>query len=135
VTSNPLVRSTLRSPAAPAPGAARPWVGRRSGRPRKWCSQKCRRAVYEERRASAAGAIAVRDVEVTLLSDHDLSTCAQRVTESPTAMKRVLRSLGEQRRIKEVASDLRWQPARNELVMLIGKLEHNWARHVPRRWR
>ncbi len=33
------------------------------GRPSLWCSQRCRRAAYEERRAAANGAIAVR-VEV-----------------------------------------------------------------------
>jgi hypothetical protein len=30
------------------------------GRPRVWCSQACRRAAYEERRAARNGAIAVR---------------------------------------------------------------------------
>lgn len=32
----------------------------RPGRPPTWCSQRCRRAAYEERRAAANGAIAVR---------------------------------------------------------------------------
>ncbi|MCW1958353.1 MAG: hypothetical protein KIH64_007370 [Mycobacterium sp.] len=32
----------------------------RPGRPPTWCSQRCRRAAYEERRAAASGAIAVR---------------------------------------------------------------------------
>ncbi len=32
----------------------------RPGRPLTWCSQRCRRAAYEERRAAARGAIAVR---------------------------------------------------------------------------
>ena len=35
------------------------WTGR-GGRPQIWCSQRCRRAAYEERRAAANGAIAVR---------------------------------------------------------------------------
>ncbi len=30
------------------------------GRPRIWCSQRCRRAAYEERRAARNGAVAVR---------------------------------------------------------------------------
>ena len=38
-------------PLAPSP---------RPGRPPRWCSQQCRRAAYEERRAAANGAIAVR---------------------------------------------------------------------------
>src|SRR5271168_684539 len=33
-------------------------VGR--GRPRLWCSQACRRAAYEERRAAGSGAIGLR---------------------------------------------------------------------------
>jgi hypothetical protein len=36
----------------------------RSGRPRRWCSQRCRRAAYEDRRAAATGAVAVRVVEL-----------------------------------------------------------------------
>jgi hypothetical protein len=32
----------------------------RPGRPPLWCSQRCRRAAYEERRAANNGAIAVR---------------------------------------------------------------------------
>lgn len=38
----------------PPPASPRP------GRPPTWCSQRCRRAAYEERRAAARGAIAVR---------------------------------------------------------------------------
>lgn len=38
----------------PTPASPRP------GRPPTWCSQRCRRAAYEERRAAANGAIAVR---------------------------------------------------------------------------
>ena len=37
-----------------------PPVPPRPGRPPVWCSQRCRRAAYEERRAAANGAIAVR---------------------------------------------------------------------------
>jgi len=36
-----------------------PWPPK-PGRPPVWCSQRCRRAAYEERRAAANGAIAVR---------------------------------------------------------------------------
>lgn len=38
----------------PPPASPRP------GRPPTWCSQRCRRAAYEERRAAANGAIAIR---------------------------------------------------------------------------
>src|SRR3954451_19969447 len=81
-----------------------PWVGRPCGRPRKWCSQACRRAAYEDRRAAAAGAIAVREVEVTNVTDHDLSTCVKNVADSPSAVKRLLRTLGETGRIRDVAA-------------------------------
>src|SRR3954447_21054423 len=86
--------STLTTGQAPTPAAPQgtclrcgtPWVGRPSGRPRKWCSQACRRAAYEERRAAAAGAISVREVEVSKVTDHDLSTCVKNVADSPTAV-------------------------------------------------
>lgn len=46
-------------PVCPRCGAELPAaVGR--GRPRLWCSQACRRAAYEERRAARSGAIALR---------------------------------------------------------------------------
>lgn len=38
----------------PKPGQSR------RGRPSVWCSQRCRRAAYEERRAAASGAVAIR---------------------------------------------------------------------------
>ena len=41
------------------------------GRPRRWCSAKCRRSAFEERRAAAAGAIATHYVQVDVsLDDH-----------------------------------------------------------------
>ena len=111
-----------------------PWVGRPSGRPRKWCSQACRRAAYEERRAAAAGAIAVREVEVTKVTDHDLSTCVKNLANSPTAVKRLLRSLGESSRLGDVARELRWEPAKKELSTLLGKIASMTARHSAQRW-
>lgn len=111
-----------------------PWVARPSGRPRKWCSQVCRRAAYEERRAAAAGAIAVREVEVSTVTDHDLSTCVKNVADSPTAVKRLLRSLSELGRLRDVATGLRWEPARKELSNLLGKITSTTARRSPQRW-
>jgi hypothetical protein len=111
-----------------------PWIGRSSGRPRKWCSQACRRAAYEERRAAAAGVIAIREVEVAKLTDHDLSTCVKNVADSPTAVKRLVRSLGESGRLGDVATGLRWEPARRELGTLLDKITSMTARHSPRRW-
>ena len=131
--------TTGEAPAAAAPQGTclrcgTPWVGRPSGRRRKWCSQACRRAAYEERRAAAAGAIAVREVEVATVNDHDLSTCVKNVADSPTAVKRLLRSLGESSRLGDVATELRWEPTRKELGTLLGKIASMTTRHSPRRW-
>ena len=56
---------------------------RPTGRPATWCSDRCKRAAYEERRAADNGAIAVRIVEkVTVQDAHDLNECANRAMES-----------------------------------------------------
>ena len=51
-----------RCPRCSSEMDAPPWPPK-PGRPSVWCSPQCRRAAYEERRAAANGAIAVR-VEV-----------------------------------------------------------------------
>ena len=64
----------------------------RRGRPQQWCSQACRRAAYEERRAAKNGAIAIEYVEKPApeisLDDHVAA-----VLGSPTACRNVLRRL------------------------------------------
>ncbi len=64
----------------------------RRGRPQQWCSQACRRASYEERRAAKNGAIAIEYVEKAApeitLNDHVAA-----VLGSPTACRNVLRQL------------------------------------------
>lgn len=110
-------------------GAA--WVGRPGGRPRKWCSQLCRRAAYEERRAAAAGAIAVREVvRETRAGEHDLSTCAARVVDSPAACRRVLRSLDK---LVSARSDPQWSSIRDELLKLAAKIKA--SDDAATRWR
>ena len=48
-------------------------------------------AAYEERRAAANGAIAVKIVEKVVVQDaHGLNECANRVMDSPVACRRVL---------------------------------------------
>lgn len=59
------------------------------GRPRVWCSQVCRRAAYEERRAAAAGAIAKELVVERVQPSWDETI--ERVVQSPKACKQVLR--------------------------------------------
>jgi len=61
-----------------------------SGRPAKWCSQKCRRAAYEERRAAARGAIAVEVVERVQYVEHDLDQCLTEVLTSSLASRRAV---------------------------------------------
>lgn len=69
---------------------------RPTGRPATWCSDRCKRAAYEERRAAANGAIAVKVVEKVVVQDaHDISECASRVMESPVACRRVLDHLAQ----------------------------------------
>ncbi|MCV7051910.1 hypothetical protein H7H82_15135 [Mycobacterium heidelbergense] len=77
------------------------------GRPSMWCSQQCRRAAYEERRAARNGAVAVR-VEVvekpvdrivervrieTKQVQSSPAEAAQIVLASPRACRTVLESL------------------------------------------
>ena len=112
-------------------GAA--WVGRLGGRPRKWCSQQCRRAAYEERRAAAAGAIAVREVDREVLRvqdrDHDISTCVQRVSDSPAACRRIIRSLDK---LVTARTDPRWSSVRQELLKLAKRMQLDDLKHT--RW-
>jgi hypothetical protein len=85
---------------------ASPWPPK-PGRPSIWCSQRCRRAAYEERRAAAKGAIGVR-VEVVekpverIIERVRIETkcvavgpaeAAQLVLASPRACRTVLESL------------------------------------------
>ena len=80
------------------------------GRPRRWCSEKCRRAASEERRAAAAGAIAIeyRTIDVPL-EDH-----VKAVLTSPTACRRIVRDLRERLDAGEL-NDARWSPVAEEL--------------------
>ena len=61
-----------------------------SGRPAKWCSQQCRRAAYEERRAAKRGAIAVEVVEQVKYVEHDVDQCLAEVLTSPLMCRRAV---------------------------------------------
>ncbi len=67
------------------------WSGR--GRRARWCSQACRRAAYEERRAAATGAIAVRVVQRKTAREPSPAECVARVLASPRACREVLNGL------------------------------------------
>ena len=77
---------------------------RSTGRPATWCSDRCKRAAYEERRAAANGAIAVKIVEKVVEQDaHGISECAERVMASPVACRRVLDHLAELARTDQLS--------------------------------
>lgn len=104
----------------PRPGceAALPYG---ADRRRIWCSDACRRAAGEERRAAAAGAIAVKVVErervverrvevpVDVEVDHDLDECVRRALASPGACRRILQALTRQARDGGL-DDAKWSP-------------------------
>ena len=69
---------------------------RPTGRPARWCSQRCRRAAFEERRTATAGAIAVKLVETVTTTEHELDECVRRVQSSPVAVRKVLAHLTKQ---------------------------------------
>lgn len=92
------------------PRCGTPVPARQTGRPAKWCSQRCRRAAYEERRAAASGAIGIQVVETVVMEDgHDLTGCTQRVIASPAACRRVLQALADLAKAGELQYDAKWQ--------------------------
>ncbi len=95
------------------------------GRPRVWCSQVCRRAAYEERRAAAAGAIA-KEVVVKRVEPSWEETI-ERVLESPKACKQVLRAL----RKRLVADELANSPW-NEIQAELWTLSDAWSERARR---
>lgn len=83
---------------------------RPAGRPRRWCSTRCRRAASEERRAAANGAIAIEYVHVDpALDDH-----VRAVLESPAACRRIIRDIRERAENGQL-SDARWSSVEAEL--------------------
>lgn len=76
--------------AHPCPRCGAPVPIKTTGRPAKWCSQKCRRASYEERRAAARGAVAVEVVERVAYVEHDIDHCLAEVLNSPLACRRAV---------------------------------------------
>ncbi len=86
---------------------------RPAGRPRRWCSPRCRRAASEERRAAATGAIATEYIHLDVsLDDH-----VRAVLDSPAACRRVLRDVRE-RAEQGMLQDARWSSVEAELARL-----------------
>lgn len=86
---------------------------RPAGRPRRWCSARCRRAASEERRAAANGAIAVEYVQVEVSLDEHVDA----VLGSPAACRRVLRDISEGAGAG-LLEDSRWNSVQTELDRL-----------------
>jgi endogenous inhibitor of DNA gyrase (YacG/DUF329 family) len=108
----------MATPLCPRCGGPKPQP-RSTGRPATWCSDRCKRAAYEERRAAANGAIAVKIVERIIEQDaHGISDCAERVMASPVACRRVLDHLAEQARTDQL-SDPKWDSTVRSLTKLI----------------
>ena len=84
---------------------------RPAGRPRRWCSPRCRRAASEERRAAANGAIAVEYLQV----ERTLDDQVRAVLESPAACRRIIRDLRERAENGQL-SDARWSSVEAELL-------------------
>ncbi|GGF35124.1 hypothetical protein GCM10011519_05710 [Marmoricola endophyticus] len=85
-------------------------VPRPAGRPRRWCSARCRRAASEERRAAAAGAIGKEFVPVELsLEEH-----VRIVLDSPKGCRRVLRGIRERTKAG-LLTDARWDGVKGEI--------------------
>ena len=93
---------------------------RSTGRPATWCSDRCKRAAYEERRAAANGAVAVKIVEKVVERDtHSVNECAERVMASPVACRRVLDHMAELASAGQL-HDPKWDSTLRSLTTLIG---------------
>ncbi len=68
---------------------------RPTGRPATWCSDRCKRAAYEERRAAANGAVAVKIVEKVVEKDtRVINECARNARSDQMETKSATRSFG-----------------------------------------
>jgi hypothetical protein len=86
-----------------------------TGRPPIWCSQTCRRAAYEERRAATQGATAVEVVERIETLEHSIGTCVDRTLASPAGCRRVIYELARLAREGTLQSDPKWASTYNAI--------------------
>jgi endogenous inhibitor of DNA gyrase (YacG/DUF329 family) len=99
-----------------------PLPSRATGRPARWCSQRCRRAAYEERRAAASGAIAVQVVEKVTTTEHRLDECVSRVQASPVAVRKILMHLTELA-ADDRMRDPKWESTLSSALLLAREIE------------
>lgn len=83
------------------------------GRPRRWCSQSCRRLASEERRAAESSGNPVTYIKEPITLDEHVRA----VLDSPGACKRVLRTLTDRESRRELA-DAKWSSVADELARL-----------------
>lgn len=122
--------------ARACPRCGSPVPVRATGRPARWCSQRCRRAAYEERRATSAGAIAIEVVETVTTIEHGLDECVGRVQASPVAIRKVLTHLTKLL-AQDGLRDPRWTPTVDSAVLLaraVGTSRRTSARFPPREY-
>ena len=103
------------------PRCGRPKTVPVTGRPPTWCSQRCRRAAYEERRAAARGAIAVQLID-SGSGHHDIGECARRAQDSPAAYRRIIATLTSRAIGLELQYDLKWQSTLRAIARLADAL-------------
>lgn len=94
------------------------------GRSAVWCSQDCRRAAYEERRAAARGAIALEIIDRVEVEvhEHPLGTCVDRAIASPAGCRRVLHELARLAHAGELQSDPKWRATYTTTFTLVDAL-------------
>ena len=119
--SAPIHESANRDTGCPRCGSPVPiYIG---GRRPVWCSQNCRRAAYEERRAARNGAIGleviqrIEHIERVKELEHDINECVERVKGSPTACAKVLRELSALVRSGEIRNP-KWSRAQSAVFDL-----------------
>lgn len=83
------------------------------GRPKRWCSSACRRKASEERRAAAAGIVAITYIKQEVSLDEHVRA----VLASPSACRRVLRTIAERDDRRELV-DAKWGSVADELARL-----------------
>lgn len=96
-----------------------PLIRRRTGRPRRWCSERCRRLAGEERGAADRGAIAIRLIERVEQVESSLDECVDRVVASPVACARVLRAVRQLVEERWQGSSGKWSKTATALDELV----------------
>jgi hypothetical protein len=91
-----------------------------TGRRRVYCSGKCRKAAYEDRRAKRPGAVQVKLVDRVIVETHEtvkvvdeghgIVGCVANVTGSPRACANVVAHLAGMARTKQLLDDPKWKP-------------------------